>query len=114
LPFTPFTCGAKRHLAAHQGTAAATEFQKILDHPGVVLNEPVGALAHLGLGRAYALEVLELVLSSAAGDVHNPGKNRRPKGEVCATLATNLSSLLGLSRSDSEKKGKSSRNCFVM
>ena len=43
------------YLAAHQGGAAAAEFQKILDHPGVVLNEPIGALAHLGLGRAYAL-----------------------------------------------------------
>ncbi|MGA8870852.1 MAG: hypothetical protein WB460_06935, partial [Candidatus Acidiferrales bacterium] len=41
------------YLAAHQGTQAAAEFQKILDHPGVVGNSPVGALAHLGLGRAY-------------------------------------------------------------
>jgi len=41
-------------LAARQGPAAA-EFQKILDHPGVVVNEPIGALAHLGLGRAYNL-----------------------------------------------------------
>jgi eukaryotic-like serine/threonine-protein kinase len=43
------------YLAAHQGTAAAAEFQKILDHPGVVVNEPIGALAHLGLARAYAM-----------------------------------------------------------
>jgi eukaryotic-like serine/threonine-protein kinase len=43
------------YLAARQGAAAEAEFQKILDHPGVVLNDPVGALAHLGLGRAYAL-----------------------------------------------------------
>jgi eukaryotic-like serine/threonine-protein kinase len=43
-------------LAAHQGTAAAAEFQKILDHRGVVLNEPIGALAHLGLARAYAIQ----------------------------------------------------------
>jgi len=43
------------YLAAKQGAAAATEFQKILDHPGVVTNEVIGALAHLGLGRAYAL-----------------------------------------------------------
>jgi eukaryotic-like serine/threonine-protein kinase len=42
-------------LAAHQGTAAAAEFQKIIDHPGVVVNEPIGALAHLGLGRAHAI-----------------------------------------------------------
>lgn len=42
-------------LVAHQGTAAAAEFQKILAWPGVVLNEPIGALAHLGLARSYAL-----------------------------------------------------------
>jgi tRNA A-37 threonylcarbamoyl transferase component Bud32/Tfp pilus assembly protein PilF len=44
------------YLAAHEGGLAAGEFQKILDHRGVVLNEPIGALAHLQLGRSYALE----------------------------------------------------------
>jgi serine/threonine protein kinase/predicted Zn-dependent protease len=44
------------YLAAHQGSEAAAEFQKILDHRGVVWNEPIGALAHLGLARAYALQ----------------------------------------------------------
>ncbi len=43
-------------LAARQGAAAAAEFQKILDHPGLVQNEPIGALAHLGLARACALQ----------------------------------------------------------
>ena len=43
------------YLASKNGAAAAGEFQKILDHPGVVGNEPLGSLAHLGLGRAYAL-----------------------------------------------------------
>ncbi len=43
------------YVAAHQGSAAAAEFQKILDHPGVVQNGPIGALAHLGLARAYVL-----------------------------------------------------------
>jgi hypothetical protein len=42
-------------IATHQGSTAAAEFQNILDHPGAVGNEPIGALAHLGLGRAYAL-----------------------------------------------------------
>ncbi len=42
-------------LASHQGAPAVVEFQKILDWPGVVLNEPIGALAHLGLARSYAL-----------------------------------------------------------
>jgi hypothetical protein len=41
---------------AHQGREAATEFQKILDHRGIVLNLPIGALAHLQIGRAYAMQ----------------------------------------------------------
>ena len=40
---------------AHQAAPAVAEFQKILNHPGVVLNFPLGALAHLQLGRAYVL-----------------------------------------------------------
>jgi serine/threonine protein kinase/Flp pilus assembly protein TadD len=43
------------YLMAHNGTAAAAEFQKFLDHRGIVINYPLGALAHLGLGRAYAM-----------------------------------------------------------
>ena len=43
-------------LAEHQGSEAAADFQKILDHPGVVLNQPTGVLARLQLGRAYALQ----------------------------------------------------------
>jgi eukaryotic-like serine/threonine-protein kinase len=43
------------YLAAHNGTAAAVEFKKLIDHPGIVLNQPIGSLAHLQLGRAYAL-----------------------------------------------------------
>ena len=44
------------YLAAHQGIEAAAEFQKILDHRGIVLNEPIGAFAHLQIGRAYAMQ----------------------------------------------------------
>lgn len=44
------------YLALGQGTAAAAEFQKILDHRGLVQNCPTGALAHLGLARAYPLQ----------------------------------------------------------
>jgi tetratricopeptide (TPR) repeat protein len=43
------------YLGAHQGAEAAAEFQKILGHRGLVLFDPAGALAHLQLGRAYAL-----------------------------------------------------------
>jgi ATP/maltotriose-dependent transcriptional regulator MalT len=44
------------YLAAHQGRAAAAEFGKILEHLYLVLNSPVGALAHLGLARANTLQ----------------------------------------------------------
>jgi ATP/maltotriose-dependent transcriptional regulator MalT len=44
------------YLAGRQGSEAAAEFRKILEQRGVVLNEPIGALAHLGLARAYALQ----------------------------------------------------------
>jgi hypothetical protein len=44
------------YLAAGQGTAAAAQFQKILDHGGIVWNCWTGALAHLGVARANALE----------------------------------------------------------
>ena len=49
----PINVRGEVYLAAHQGSEAAAEFQKILDHRGVVRNEPIGALAHLGLARAY-------------------------------------------------------------
>jgi serine/threonine protein kinase/tetratricopeptide (TPR) repeat protein len=64
LPWTGGSvCGAlypvyvrgEAYLAAHQGPEAAAEFQKILDHRGIVGSDPIGALARLQLGRAYAL-----------------------------------------------------------
>ena len=43
------------YVAAGQGPAAVVEFQKILSRPSVVSNEIIGALAHLGIARAYSL-----------------------------------------------------------
>jgi DNA-binding winged helix-turn-helix (wHTH) protein/tetratricopeptide (TPR) repeat protein len=43
------------YLAQKRGEPAAAEFHKIIDHPGLVRNEPIGALARLQLARAYAL-----------------------------------------------------------
>jgi class 3 adenylate cyclase/Flp pilus assembly protein TadD/predicted Ser/Thr protein kinase len=51
----PIYLRGEAYLAARQGGQAAAEFQKILDSRGLAINEPIGALAHLGLGRAYAL-----------------------------------------------------------
>jgi DNA-binding winged helix-turn-helix (wHTH) protein/tetratricopeptide (TPR) repeat protein len=44
------------YLLAHDGTAAAAEFQKMLDHRGIVKNVVTGSLAHLQIGRAYAMQ----------------------------------------------------------
>jgi tetratricopeptide (TPR) repeat protein len=44
------------YLSAHNGAAAAAEFQKLLDHRGIVVNFVTGSLAHLQIGRAYAMQ----------------------------------------------------------
>jgi tetratricopeptide (TPR) repeat protein len=49
----PVYVRGQAYLAARQGAEAATEFQKILDHPGTVVSDPVRTLARLQLGRAY-------------------------------------------------------------
>jgi serine/threonine protein kinase/tetratricopeptide (TPR) repeat protein len=57
---TIFLCPAyirgEAYLMLHDGNAAAAEFQKFVDYRGIVVNFPWGALARLGLARAYALQ----------------------------------------------------------
>jgi predicted Zn-dependent protease len=52
----PVFVRGEAYLAGHQSSEAAAEFQKILDHRGIVVNNPIGALAHIGLARAHALQ----------------------------------------------------------
>ena len=52
----PVYLRGEAYLMLHDGKAAAAEFQKFIDHYGLVVNFPWGALARLGLARAYALE----------------------------------------------------------
>jgi ATP/maltotriose-dependent transcriptional regulator MalT len=51
----PVYVRGQAYLGAHQGALAAVEFQKILNWQGVVSNEPIGALALLGMARAHAI-----------------------------------------------------------
>ncbi len=51
----PVYLRGEAYLASNQGSTAGGEFQKIILHSGVVQNELIGALAHLQLGRAYAM-----------------------------------------------------------
>jgi tetratricopeptide (TPR) repeat protein/predicted Ser/Thr protein kinase len=53
---TPVYLRGEAHLALHRPAEAITDFQMIIDNASLIVNCPIGALAHLGLGRAYALE----------------------------------------------------------
>ena len=74
----PVYLRGEAYLKAKQGTAAAAEFQKILDHPGAVGNEPIGSLAHLGLGRAWTLAGGRGKAKSAYQDFFALWKNADP------------------------------------
>jgi len=52
----PVYLRGEAYLMLHDGNRAAVEFQKFIDHRGVVMNFPWGALARLGLARAYAMQ----------------------------------------------------------
>ena len=60
----PIYLRGEAYLRADLPDKAQTEFQKILDHPGLAGNYLLGALAHLGMGRAYAIEAGIPVLSA--------------------------------------------------
>lgn len=74
----PIYMRGQSYLALHKGNEAAAEFQKILDHPGVVLNEPLGPLAHLGLARAYVVQGDAAKAKSAYEDFFALWKNADP------------------------------------
>jgi eukaryotic-like serine/threonine-protein kinase len=65
-------------LSSHQGKEAAAEFQKIVDHRGIVLNLPLGALAHLGLARAYAMQADTVKARTAYQDFFTLWKDADP------------------------------------
>src|SRR5215469_16285585 len=52
----PVVVRGEAYLAVFFNDTATTEFQKILERRGTVVNSPIGALAHLQLGRAYAMQ----------------------------------------------------------
>lgn len=65
-------------LAAHRYAEAAAEFQKILDHRGLVSLDPIGAMAHLQLGRTYALAGDDLRAKTAYEDFLTLWKDADP------------------------------------
>ena len=75
----PVYVRGEAYLAAHQGAEAAAEFQKILDHRGIVVSDPIGALAHLQLGRAFALSGDKTKAKSCLPGFPHPLERRRPR-----------------------------------
>ena len=67
------------YLALHKPTEAAAEFQKILDHPGVVLEDPIGAIARLQLARALALSRDTVKAKRAYSDLLTLWKDADPE-----------------------------------
>jgi tetratricopeptide (TPR) repeat protein len=65
--FTAYVRGLT-YLAAHQGAEAAGEFQKVIDGRTIVVSDPIGALAHLQLGRAFVLAGNKAKATSAYQD----------------------------------------------
>jgi len=74
----PIYARGQAYLAARRGAEAAKEFQKILDHPGITLGDPIGALAHLQLGRAYAMQGDPAKAKGAYQDFLNLWKDADP------------------------------------
>jgi tetratricopeptide (TPR) repeat protein len=66
------------YLAARRPSEAAAEFQRILDHPGIVLMDPMGAMARLQLARALALSGDTVRAKSAYNDLLTLWKNADP------------------------------------
>ena len=66
------------YLKTRQDTHAASEFQKVLDNPGIVDNSIIGALAHLGLARASALDRNPAEGTSRLSGVLRALEGRRP------------------------------------
>ena len=74
----PVYVRGEAYLALHQGAQAAVEFKKIVNHRGIVISDPVGAMAHLQLGRAYLMAGDTAKAKAAYGDFLSLWKDADP------------------------------------
>ncbi|MGA8268272.1 MAG: protein kinase [Candidatus Acidiferrales bacterium] len=89
----PIYIRGEAFLAQKQGSAAAAEFHKILDHRGLVWNCPTGAYAHLGLARAYALAGDAAKAKSAYNDFLTLWKDADPDVPILREAKSESSAL---------------------
>ena len=81
------------YLALRKAAEAAAEFQRILDHPGIVLEDPMGALARLQLARALALSGDTVKAKRAYDDLLTLWKNGDPDTPVIKQARSEYSKL---------------------
>ena len=80
----PVYVRGEAYLASHQGAKAAAEFQKILDNRGVAFADPIAALAHLQLARAFVLMGDKAKAKTAYQDFLTLWKGADPETPVAA------------------------------
>ena len=80
-------------LAAHDGAGAVTAFQRTVDHPGITRNFVTGSLAHLQLGRAYAMKGDPAKAREAYGKFLEAWKNADPEAPLLKAARTELVAL---------------------
>ena len=84
----PVEARGEAYLAMGRDAEAAAEFQKILDHPSLVATSPIGAVARLGLARAYALQAgVNLAAETGAGTPPAAGAGSSPRPRPWPALA---------------------------
>jgi hypothetical protein len=74
----PIYVRGEAYLTVNKGVEAAAEFQKILDHRGLIMNDPIGALARLKMGRALVLSGDKAKAKAAYHDFLNLWKEADP------------------------------------
>jgi DNA-binding winged helix-turn-helix (wHTH) protein/tetratricopeptide (TPR) repeat protein len=92
-PLFPVYVRGQAFLSLHQGREAAVEFQKFVDHPGVVLNNPIGAVARVGLARAYAMQGDTIKARAAYEDFFNLWKDADPDIPILKQAKTEYAKL---------------------
>ena len=76
--FYPIYARGEAYLALNRGLEAEAEFQKIISHPGIIFNDPIGALARLQIGRAFALSGDKIKAKAAYRDFLTLWKDADP------------------------------------
>jgi hypothetical protein len=94
-PLYPVYLRGEAYLSLHDGRSAATEFQKVLDHPGIALTSALGPLSQLGVARAAAVSADIVAARRAYRDFLVLWKNADPGLALLSSARAELATLPG-------------------